>query len=98
MKHRKSLLASIWVIAVGIVLWISGSIIGGMGLIYHAGGWFTSSWYETTWVFNLGVGIVWSGIVVLILGAFGIITTFIREFLDREQKTTQLSSAQQTTQ
>ncbi|MCJ7470613.1 hypothetical protein MUO74_09035 [Candidatus Bathyarchaeota archaeon] len=86
MKHRKSLLVSIWIIAVGVVLWISGSIIGGMGIIYHAGGWFTSGWYELTSMYYLGVGMVWSGIIVLILGVFGIITTFIREFLDREHK------------
>ena len=86
MKHRKSLLVSIWGIAIGIILLISGSMIGGMGIIYHVGGWFTPSTYEYTWMFYLGVGMVWSGIIVLILGVFGIITTFIREFLDREHK------------
>ena len=86
MKHRKSLLVSVWVIAIGIVLWIPGSIIGGMGIIYHSGGWFTPSTYEYTWMFYLGVGMVWSGIIVLILGVFGIITTFIREYLDKGQK------------
>jgi hypothetical protein len=86
MKYRKSLLISIWVIAIGIVLWISGNIIGGMGIIYHAGGFFSSSWYEYTWVFNLGVGMAWAGIIILILGAFGILTTSIREYLDKEQK------------
>jgi len=91
MKHRKSLLLSIWGIAIGIILLISGSVVGGMGIIYHAGGWFAPLWYEETWVYNLGVGIVWSGIIVLILGAFGILTTFIREHLDREHKTVQLA-------
>jgi hypothetical protein len=93
MKHRKSLLLSIWGIAVGIVLWISGSIVGGMGIIYHAGGWFTSGWYEETWGFYLGVGLVWSGIIILILGAFGVLTTFIKEYLDREHKTVQPAPA-----
>jgi len=89
MKHRKSLLLSIWGIAIGIILFISGSIVGGMGIIYHAGGWSTSAWYETTWVYYLGVGMGWSGIIILILGIFGIVTTFIREYLDREHKTVQ---------
>lgn len=89
MKHRKSLLLSIWGIAIGIILWISGSIVGGMGIIYHAGGFFTSGSYETTWVYYLGVGMVWSGIIILILGAFGVVTTFIREYLDKEHKTVQ---------
>jgi hypothetical protein len=95
MKHRKSLLISIWVIAIGIVLWISGDIVGGMGIIYHAGGLFSSSWYEYTSVFYLGVGMVWSGIIAIILGVFGIITTFIREYLDREQKPIQQPSLPQ---
>jgi hypothetical protein len=86
MKHRKSLLLSIWGIAVGVILLISDSIVGGMGIIYHAGGWFTSGWYEETWVYYLGVGMVWSGIIILIVGVFGIITTFLREYLDRGQK------------
>ena len=94
MKHRKSLLISIWIIALGVILWISGSIIGGMGIIYHAGEWFSPSWHELTWVYNLGVGIVWSGIIALILGVFGIVTTFIREYLDKEQKTASIPQPQ----
>jgi len=89
MKHRKSLLLSIWGIAIGIILLISGSLVGGMGIIYHAAGLFTVGWYETTWAYYLGVGMVWSGIIILILGAFGVVTTFIREYLDREHKTVQ---------
>jgi hypothetical protein len=92
MKHRKSLLVSIWVIALGIALWISGQVVGGMGIIYHAGGWFTSGWYEFTTMFYLGVGLAWSGIIALILGMFGIITTFIREYLDKEPKPIQPQS------
>jgi hypothetical protein len=80
MKHRKSLLASIWIIAIGIILWISGPIIRDTGIIYHG------YWYELTWVYYLGVGIVWSGVSIFILGTFGIITTFIREYLDKERK------------
>jgi len=86
MKHRKSLFISIWIIATGVVLWISGSIVGGMGIIYHAGGWFSSGWYELTWAYYLGVGLVWSGIIAIILGVFGIITTAIKEYLDREKE------------
>lgn len=87
MKHRRALFVSIWIIAMGIVLWISGQVVGGMGIIYHAGGWFSSGWYELTWAYYLGVGLVWAGIIVIILGAFGIITTGIKEYLDREKPT-----------
>jgi hypothetical protein len=79
MKHRRSLLLSIWGIAIGIILWISGAVVGGnFGMIYHEGSWFSA---------DLGLGLVWAAIIILILGAFGIGTTFLREFLDRDQKT-----------
>lgn len=83
MKHRKALLTSIWVIALGIALWISGSVIGGMGIIYHEGGWFNPGWYELTWAYYLGIALAWSGIIAIIFGVFGIITTGIKEHLDK---------------
>jgi len=86
MKHRKALFISVWVIALGIVLWVSGQIIGGQGIIYHAGGWWNPSWYELTWAFYLGVGLAWSGVIALILGVFGIVTTAMKEYLDREKE------------
>jgi len=89
MKHRKSLLLSIWGIALGIILLISGPIVAGVGRIYHPSGFATIGWYEATWVYYLGVGMVWSGIIILILGAFGVVTTFIKEYLDREHKAVQ---------
>ena len=94
MKHRKSLLISIWVIAIGGSLRISGSIIGDVGIIYHAGGWFTFGWYELIWVCYPGVGMAWSGIIAIVLEAFGIATTFIREYLDKGQKPTPPSLSQ----
>jgi len=86
MKHRKALFVSIWTIALGIVLWISGQIIGGYGIIYHAGDWWNPSRYELIWAFRLVVGLVSFGVVVLILGVFGLITTAMKEYLDREPK------------
>jgi len=86
MKHRKSLFISIWVIAFGIILWLSGSVLAFYGRIFHAGGFVIRGWYEYTWVYYLGVGIFWSGIAATILGAFGIITTGIKEYLDREKE------------
>jgi hypothetical protein len=86
MKHRKALFVSIWVIAIGVVLLISGSVIGGMGIIYHAGAWFNPAWYELTWAYYLGVALVWSGITAIVLGGFGIITTALKEYLDREKQ------------
>jgi hypothetical protein len=85
MKHKKSLFASIWIIALGIVFWISGSIIGDMGIVYRAGGWFGIAWHELTWVYCLSVGLAWSGITVIILGVFGIITAGMKEYLNREK-------------
>jgi len=89
MKHRRALFRSIWVIAVGIALYISGLVVGGMGIIYHAGGWFNPGWYEYTWGFYLGVGLVWAGITDLIFGFFGFGTTLLKEYLDREKNQTQ---------
>ncbi len=86
MKHRKALFTSIWTIALGIALWISGQILGGYGIIYHAGDWWNPSWYELTWAFHLGAGLALFGIIVLILGVFGIITTAMKEYLDREKE------------
>ena len=86
MKHRKTLLISIWLIAIGIILWFSGSIVAGFGIIYHVGRWFTSGWYELTGAYYLGVGLVWSGIISILVGAFGLVTTGIKEYLDREKK------------
>jgi hypothetical protein len=34
MRLKKYLIANIWVIAVGIILWLSGLIIGGTGVIF----------------------------------------------------------------
>jgi len=87
MKYRKALFVSVWVIALGIILWISGQVLGGYGIIYHEGGWFSPDWYELTWVHYLGVGLAWSGIVALIVGVFGIVTTGMKEYLDRQGET-----------
>jgi len=69
-------------------------MIGGVGIIYHAGGWFTFGWYELIWVCYPGVGMAWSGIIAIVLEAFGIATTFIREYLDKGQKPTPPSLSQ----
>ena len=75
MKNRTSLIATIWVIAVGIILWIVGSQIGGM-------------FAAQTTMNYVGFGIMWAGIVLLILGVFGVITTAIMEYLDTSKKQT----------
>jgi hypothetical protein len=65
-KHEKALFTSIWVIAIGMALLISGLAVGGsMGINYMN-------------AFIVG------GIVGLVFGFFGIITTLLKETLDRE--------------
>lgn len=88
MKHRKSLLLSILGIAIGIILWFSGAIVNHIGIIYHYGGT-ASGYYEYTTVYYVGIGLGLSGVILLILGVFGIIITIMRENLDREHKTIQ---------
>lgn len=92
LKHKKSLIVSIWVIAIGIILWVSGAIVGDLGIIYHPPELFTSGWYEYTLAFYVGVGMQWAGVIALILGFFGIITTVIMEYWDRERKQPQPST------
>lgn len=88
MKHRKALFASIWMIALGVSLWISGQVVGSkFGIIYHEGSWWNPAWYELTWAFHLGVGLALSGIVVIILSIFGIVTASVKEVLDRKKET-----------
>jgi hypothetical protein len=88
MKHKKPLL-SVCGIAVGILLLISGSIVSGMGIIRHWGGDNTARYFEYTTGYYVGVYMGWAGIIILILGVFGIVISFIREYLDRKRKTIQ---------
>jgi hypothetical protein len=86
MKHRNSLLLDLWMIIIGIILWISGGMIDGMGIIRHVVGFFRPViWYEYTWAFYLGLGMIWTGLLTFILGAFRIITSLIREYFDRRK-------------
>jgi hypothetical protein len=93
MKHRKSLLLSSCGIAIGIVLLISGSIVSGMGIIFHWGGDNTAAGYEYTTVWYVGEGMMCAGLIILILGVLGVATAFIREYLDRKRKTIQSAPA-----
>ena len=79
MKHRKSLLVSIWIVAVGIVLWIIGSVIRD-----------TWAWAMNTnknYMYYLGVGVMWTGVIALVFAVFGVITTVVMEYMDRGPKT-----------
>jgi hypothetical protein len=60
-----------------------------MGIIRHWGGDNTAAYFEYTTGYYVGVYMGAAGIIILILGVFGIVTTFIREHLDRERKTIQ---------
>jgi len=55
MRMKKYLIASIWVIAVGIILWLSGLIIGGTGVIFDIGKWFATSHILT---YDVAIGLV----------------------------------------
>ena len=83
MCMKKYLIASIWVIAVGIILWLCGSIIGGMGIIFDIGKWFSAG---HTLTYDVAIGLVWGGIILFIVGVFGIATSLLRGHLDKQQK------------
>lgn len=85
MKHRRSLFASMWIIAIGIFLLIIAPTIVDYGVIYHAGDWLHVGWYEYTGIYDFAVALFWVGVAMLILGSFGIVTTMMREYLDREK-------------
>jgi hypothetical protein len=76
---NKYLIASIWVIVVGIILGICGLIIGGTG-VTDIGEWFAAG---HTLIYNVGIALVWGGIILFIIGLFGIITSLIKGHSDK---------------
>jgi len=84
MCMNKYLIASIWVIAIGIILWLCGSIIGGMGTFWDVSKWFSSSHTLTD---DVGIALVWGGIILFIVGVFGIATSLLKGHSDKQQKT-----------
>jgi len=85
MKHRRGLFISIWTIALGTILLVSASLVG--TFTFHSVWWFNPAYYEPAWAYYMAIGLSWSGVVVLIGGVFGIFTTFLSEYLDRQKKT-----------
>jgi hypothetical protein len=83
MRMKKYLIASIWVIAVGIILLVCGLIIGGMGVIFDIGNWFAAGHILT---YDVAIGLVWGGIILFIVGVFGIVTSLLKGHLDKGQK------------
>ena len=79
---KSYLIASIWVIVVGIILGVCGLIIGGTG-IFDVGKWFAAGHVIT---YDVAIALVWGGIILFIVGAFGIATSLLRGHLDKEQK------------
>jgi len=80
--NKKYLVASIWVIVVGIILLICGLIIGGgLGVIYDILKWFDTG---HTMTYNVAIGLVWGGIILLIVGVFAVITSLLKRHLDKE--------------
>jgi hypothetical protein len=77
-------MASIWVIVVGIILLLCGLIIGGgLGVIFDILNWFESS---HTMIYNVAIGLVWGGIILFIIGVFGIVTALLKGHPDKGQK------------
>jgi len=68
--HRQSLVASIWSIGVGIALSIIGSQIGSMFIKGSIGNY-------------VGLGLLWMGIIVLIVGVFGLLASVVLEYFER---------------
>jgi hypothetical protein len=82
-RNKKYLIASIWVIVVGIILLFCGVIIGGgMGVIYDIGKWFDASHIM---IYTVAIGLAWVGIILFIIGVFGIITALLKGHLDKGQ-------------
>jgi hypothetical protein len=79
---QRYLIASIWVIAVGTILWLCGLIIGGTGT-FDIGKWFSTG---HTLINNVAIGLVWGGIILFIFGAFGIATSFLRGRPDKQEE------------
>jgi len=42
--------------------------------------------FQITWAHELGVGLRWSGTVVITLGMFALAITLLQEYLDREKE------------
>jgi hypothetical protein len=82
--NKKYLIASIWVIVIGIILLVCGLIIGGgMSVVSDITNWFEAS---HTLTYNVGIGLVWGGIILFIVGIFGIVTALIKGSIDKGQE------------
>jgi len=79
---QRYLIASIWVIAVGIILWVCALIIGGVGT-FDIGKWFSTG---HTLTYTVAIGLVWGGIILFIFGIFGIATSFLKGQPDKQEK------------
>ena len=87
---KKYLIASIWVIVVGIILWLCGVIIGGgLGVFFDILKWFDAG---HTLTYNVAIGLVWGGIILFIVGVFGIVTALLKGHLDKGQKKVESAS------
>ena len=81
LRNKKYLIASVWVIVVGIILWLCGLIIaGGTAVFFDIGKWFDAG---HTMTYNVAIGLVWGGIILFIIGVFGIVTALIKGHLDK---------------
>jgi hypothetical protein len=80
---NKYLVASIWVIAVGVIFWVCGLIIGGMGTFLDISNWFSAG---HTFTDDVGIALVWGGIILFIIGVFGIGTSLLRGHQDKQPK------------
>jgi hypothetical protein len=87
MKHRRLFIGSMVLIPVGIALLIVGNVISPLGMFGQTHGWwiFSSTTYETTGVYYLGLALTLGGLITIIGGTSGIVITIILEFLDREK-------------
>jgi hypothetical protein len=80
LRNKKYLIGSIWVIVIGIILWLCGVIIsGGLGVFYGIFNWFDASHTITD---NVAIALVWAGIILFIIGVFGIVTALLKRHMD----------------
>jgi hypothetical protein len=78
MKHRKSFLLSVLGIVIGIILWFSGAILNHIGIVHHYSGG-AAGIYEYTTLYYLGIALGFAGVILIILGIFGLVITIIKE-------------------
>jgi len=87
LRHQRLLNGSTRTIYLGIILYVVGSIVAGFGIqVYtYMGPGILTTIYTETIVYDVGIVLVFSGIVAVIVGVSGIIVSVVLEFFERKR-------------